>query len=539
MAAGKSESALSLVISLADRITGPLAKVTAGLKKLTAPITNLNKGFGEFSKVAGFGKIADAASGLGGAVKNVGSEAFALGAQFLAMAGAAGFALFTVIRGAVTAGDELAAMADHVGVNVDTYASLGYAARQADIDQEQFNGAIAKFSKNLGDAKANGGSLLTFLEKVSPALAQQVKGAKSTEEGLSIMTDAFVRLKDPAKRAALSAEAFGKSGVRVGDWLHQGSAAIQKQQGEYMRLAGSQEAFARNSSDLDNAMKDSEAAFDGVRAVLGGALFPVFTKLTKAVTEFIVAHRDGIQKWAENTAAAIQKWIDGGGIQRVIDGIGTLAAKIGSFVDMVGGWQNVLIAIAAVMAGPLISAIVAVIPAVYGLGVALLTTPVGWFILAIAAIAGSVYLIYKNWGGIVGFFSNAWDSIKKFLTGLGEIQQGILSLNIDTVMKGWTDLVDGFKGSLDALLTTMRFIPGIGQMLMLADASHAAFGTPTLPGAIGSVSLGADQAAGVNQSVETKVTVDFANMPKGTRVTQDSNSSQSIDLNLGYSMTAP
>lgn len=49
---------------------------------------------------------------------------------------------------------------------------------------------------------------------------------------------------------------------------------------------------------------------------------------------------------------------------------------------------------------------------IFRLGVAMLTTPVGWFIMGIAAIAGGAYLIYKNWDGISKWFTELWDKCK-------------------------------------------------------------------------------------------------------------------------------
>lgn len=40
-----------------------------------------------------------------------------------------------------------------------------------------------------------------------------------------------------------------------------------------------------------------------------------------------------------------------------------------------------------------------------GLGAAIAATPIGWLIAGVAAVAFGVYAIYKNWGSIVGYFS--------------------------------------------------------------------------------------------------------------------------------------
>jgi len=44
--------------------------------------------------------------------------------------------------------------------------------------------------------------------------------------------------------------------------------------------------------------------------------------------------------------------------------------------------------------------------------------PVGWIILAIAAIAAGAYLIYKNWGVVTHALSVAWGAIKDFFVGI-------------------------------------------------------------------------------------------------------------------------
>ncbi len=51
------------------------------------------------------------------------------------------------------------------------------------------------------------------------------------------------------------------------------------------------------------------------------------------------------------------------------------------------------------------------------LGAAIMATPVGWLLAAIAAIAGGGYLIYKNWEPIKLFFSDLWLEIKEAFAG--------------------------------------------------------------------------------------------------------------------------
>jgi hypothetical protein len=533
---------VSLIVRAVDKITGPLAKITAKLNGITAPMREggkrLRAAFGQFSEAAGLKTLANGFTGFGGAMKNVASEAFSLGARLFALAGAAGFAMFSIVKGAVDAGDELATLSDRAKVGVDWFASMRHAAAQADVEQEQFNGAIDKFVKNLGDMKANGGQFLSFLNKVSPKLAQQVRGAKNTEEAFSMMTDAFKRIDDPAKLAALGAATFGKAaGPAMANFLHQGSAAIQSQQLEYLRLAGSQEEFARGASELDNAMRETETAFMGLRSAALAPLMPVFAKLAKAVTDFIVKNRDGIRQWAEGAAQAIAKWIDGGGIERLVAGVKDLAATISRFVDMVGGWKVALGGLALFMAGPLISALVSVVPAVYALGAALLTTPVGWFLVAIAAIAGAAYLIYENWAGIRDFFTLTWDAILNMTHGFQLLVAGLMTWDLGKIIQGWTQSVYGLRTALASILSMVSVLPGGAAAIGLLNAvTPGGLAGMLTPGGA-EAARPAPPAAGL-QSTEARVSVDFSNLPAGARVTQDKRSTQPVDVSAGYSMAS-
>ena len=346
--AGKKEFPISLIVKTVDQATRPLHAITQRLQALTNnQFSKIFSRFGhdlkEFSEAAGFAKLGKGFSGFGGAVRNVGSEVLGLGARLFALAGVASFAFFRIVKGAIDAGDKLAETSQRWGVAVDFAAAFGHAAEKANVPQEAFNASMDTFVKRLGDAKAGGGPLLAFLKKVSPTLADQVKGAKTTEGALSILTDAFTKLKDPAKLAALSSAAFGRGSLQMAQFLKQGGAAIQGQMVEFLRLSGSQEAFAQSAAELDDALKDVEAAFMGLRSAAAGALFPAFKMLAGVVTEFVVKNRDGIKLWAEGAARAIQAWVDGGGFERLIANVRELASDVARLIDWIGGFKNALV----------------------------------------------------------------------------------------------------------------------------------------------------------------------------------------------------
>lgn len=501
------EYPLALVIRAVDKATGPLREINAKIKKFTDPLQKL-------SKDAGFPKLFEAFKGVGSAASKVGDEAGKLIMKFAAVAAAAGFAGYTILRSTVDAGDKLAEMAQRVGLSVDAYAQLQFAAAQADVEQEQFNAAMDQFNKRLGEAKAGTGPLLGFLNKVGPGLATQVKHAKTTEEAFGLMVKAFEAIPDPARRAALSAAVFGKSGLQMGQFLGQGSKAIEAQRKKFLDLAGSQEAFAKNSSDLDNAMRETSVAFDGLKNAAAAELFPALNELAGVLTRFLADNREGLRAWAKETGAAISAWVKGGGMERLIQSFKEIAATAGRVIDMVGGPAGLAAIFAGIQVLPLVASLgslaasfgsLAVAMAPFAIALAPVALAMAPFALAAAGLAAAGYQIYKNWEPLKQFFMDIADSIGRVITNMGGLKE-FASHPLQALSGVATDIGSTLFGNYE-------------------NNHRSAF-----------VGLPADVNGARPQSAPGgRLAVDFANMPKGTRVTPDKQGEKYFDLNLGYS----
>lgn len=523
---------LSLVIRAVNRAAGPLRAINAQINRVTGPVRALGASLTTLSNEAGLPKLVDGFKGVGTAAGRVGNEAFRLGARIAAIGAIASAALFSIVHGALEAGDELGEMSERTGTSVDFFASFRHAAAQADVSAEDFNSAMDKFNKNLGDMRAGGGPLLALLKKVGPGLAAQVKGAKSTEEALSFMTDAFDRIEDPQRRAALAAAAFGKSGLQMGQFLGQGSAAIQKQMVEYMRIMGPQDEFAKSAGALDNALRPLGVAFLSLRNVLASQLFPALTSLAKIATELYVAHREDIRKWANEVGRALNAWLAGGGLRRIIEDARALIDTVVNLVDKIGGWKNAALALAAIVSGPLLAAVASMTVAVIELGVALLTTPVGWVIAGIAALAAAVYLVYKYWGPF-----NDWMNTKVW----GPLGEGVMTAFgavKDFVAQTWDGIVSVIQIAWEKIKPIVDLIMEAVQLSPFGMAVEAGktLGAKLL-GETERTSLGAQQTASqLATRSQAHVTVDFNNAPRGTRVATKGDGGAQVDTSLGMTM---
>lgn len=69
------------------------------------------------------------------------------------------------------------------------------------------------------------------------------------------------------------------------------------------------------------------------------------------------------------------------------------------------------------------------------MGIAFMTTPIGWVVAGIAAIAGGAYLVYRNWDKIGPWFKNLWAKTKQIFSNFWAWVKGLFTWdNVLTVL---------------------------------------------------------------------------------------------------------
>lgn len=505
--------ALSVIIQAVDKVTAPLRAINERIKRITAPFQAIGNKFASLYSESGLPRLVTAFSSVGSAVGGVIKEVGALAAKITGVTALAAAGLFGIVNAATESGDATAKLAKRLKLTVDEFMSLQFAAEGAGISQEEFASAMDYFNKTMGAAKADTGPLVGLLKKVSPEFLRQMKAAKGNGAALDLMFGALARLEDPNKRATLAAAAFGRSaGAKMANMVEDGTASIAEMREEYLRLVGSQQKFTDGAEAQDDAMDALNATLTGVRNTVMAELFPAFTILTKSLTEFLVANRERIREWAANFARDLPARITA-----LIQGIRDLAASLQQFaaigarvVEFFGGFKVLLAAIAVIIGGQVILAIYNLATAFAALGIAMLTTPIGWILGGLALLAGAAALVIRYWEPITGFFKKLGDDIRYFV---GEGIDWVLAK-----IKAMGEFLRNPFGSIGG------FLSGV---LAPVKASRESGGGPLNIGQYPSI---------LRRNSEARVVVDFNNMPRGATVTPDPRGTAPLDLDVGYSM---
>lgn len=120
----------------------------------------------------------------------------------------------------------LGEVAQQLGVSTRDLQSYRYAASQAGISQEEMDKSLAKLTRTMGDAKAGGKAQVAIFKELGPAVEGAVVAGRSAGEVIPLIADALAKVKDPATRARVEVDLFGKAGQKLDTLLAGGSQGV-------------------------------------------------------------------------------------------------------------------------------------------------------------------------------------------------------------------------------------------------------------------------------------------------------------------------
>ena len=362
------------------------------------------------------------------------------------MTGIAGSGFIRGIKSAQEYANAIGDLADRLGVSTKFLQEQSYIAKMNASSSEEMTAAIENLSKQYGMLKSGTGSLYTSLQKISPALARQLQGAKSSEEAFNLMIKALRKVEDPARRVYLAQLAFGSAGKGMINIAEQSEESLENLRKE-AAAAGlvMDETSVKGAQDLGGELTVLQEHVRGIFNMFASKLIPILTPFIKRVTEWIKANREliatKIDKFVSQFADILSK-ID---LEMVLNAMSGFASVCLRVTDILAGLNKWVILLGVALASGLIcnvinlgSAILGLLKIIPGLntvlcvlkvsflklGAAILTTPIGWIALGIAAVVAAFVFLWNKCEGFRNFWTKTWDIIKKsaqfafdFITG--------------------------------------------------------------------------------------------------------------------------
>jgi phage tail tape-measure protein len=555
---------LSVVIRAIDRVTAPMRAIQGSIgrfdDRLRARFRNISDRLGVGPMTQGVRRLGSAlgdlgrrAAVVGGALAGVGAAAVGLGALAARslIATASEFERFQTILSTIEGSSEKANKAMTWVSNfaaktpyelaevTDNFVKL----RAYGIDPT--NGTL----KTLGDtAAAMGKPLSMAVEALADAMTGENERLK--EFGITAST--------VGKKITYSWQENGKTLTKTVDKTNRDLIRSTLEGIWSSRYGGAMEKLSGTWGGMMSNLKDQWARFKLLIMQSG-----VFEALRKRLEGFLkklekMAETGELKKLATVigtmlTDAITAVWNAGvylvtnweGIKKRTLELLGPVIWLCKTF-----GTANVAIgALAGIAALALVPSIYLTAVAFRHLGIAIMTTPLGWILGAAALIAVAAYKIYKNWGPITDFFKTWWQAVKDVFSAVGDFFSGI-----------WNDVRDGFKdGFINGIINLWKTLNPINLIVraftellpkvmaavapltqkmqtffrgLVPDwAKGALSGGKSDVLLMGAASVGQRGAAA--QQSHTRLTVDLNNLPPGSRVRADHTGRPDFELNQG------
>ena len=231
---------------------------------------------GEDKTAAAFRSVNNRAKNLERSFSGLSASVSGLATSFAGLLGVGALGSFS--KDLISLGDRLQKVSIQTGIAVEELEILQFAASQAGVGTDQLNAAVQKFSINVG--KAEDGTKLQA--DAFEALGISLKDASGNLKGQSTLfvevADAIAGIEEPAVKARLASDLFGRTGVELLALLNLGAVGI-ADYGETLREAGG--IIGKTASDDFSAFNDQ---MDLLNRSLRGKFVPTLVAVLPALT---------------------------------------------------------------------------------------------------------------------------------------------------------------------------------------------------------------------------------------------------------------
>src|SRR5660397_294837 len=361
----------------------------------------------------------------------------AAGAGFLALRNDAAELESRIEKTKIVFGEQTAVVKDWAKENAG---AMGLTSNEA-------AGLAANFGDLLipmGFTREAAAGMSTDVVGLSGALSAWTGGTKSAAEVSAILSQTMLGEREGLKELGISVTEADVSAQLLKD----GTSELTGNQPQQAKASATQKLIFDKSKDAQDAFSDStetlsekqlksKAAMAQVKETLGTALVPILSTVSGIVATIAGAF---------NSLP--------GPIQIAILAFAGILAVVGPLLLLVGPIAGIFTAIAAA------GGIAAIAVAAFGTVVAIATSPITLIIVAVLALAGAAYMIYKHWDGIAEFFGDLWGTIKDTTVRIWDYIKNFLSELWDGIKESFQLMWDTIKATFGAARSWIESVPG-------------------------------------------------------------------------------
>lgn len=227
----------------------------------------------------------------------------------------------------------LGEVAQQLGVTTKELQEYRYAASQVGLSNEEMDTALQKLTRTIGEAKAGSKAQATTFRELGVAIQDANGRVYTAGELIPKIADALSKIKDPATRARIEVDLFGRAGQKLDTMLAGGSQAVNELRDAAQKLgvvlSDRQIQSADETADKLSALKQvleariAGTVADNANAILG--LANAIATLSSRAMQFVA---DYPRLSAALAGAAIGARLGGAQGAAVGAGVGFVAGDV-------------------------------------------------------------------------------------------------------------------------------------------------------------------------------------------------------------------
>ncbi|AKG94526.1 tail tape measure-like protein [Paracoccus phage Shpa] len=330
---------------------------------------------------------------------------------------AAGAGIAMAVRSQLNAADQMSKDAQKIGIPVDELSRLRHAADMSGVSVGSLESSVRNLSRRMASSPQ-------AFQRLGIAVRNANGEMRPTSEVMAEVADRLTEMPDGAEKTALAMELLGRSGADLIPMLNGGADALRgmMQEADDLGIVITPE-MGRNAEQFNDNISRLTKQFSGLWTMISANLAPVLVRLSDMMVSLASRFRGlspATQQFISILAGAIVV------IGPVLSGLGLMIMT----------------------AGPLVAAMLKAAAAVKAVSMALLVNPIG---LAVAAIAGAVYLIYQQWESVGPWFAALWDSVKAIFGGFVDFVSSVFTGDMGAAVDALQAIWDGLKAFMQGV----------------------------------------------------------------------------------------
>lgn len=361
MAAAASAGALSVTITGVDRASAVFDRIGKAVQRTQAPFGRLARGVKALADASGVTRLASALGRVAQAARNTAGSLVALVPPLAALTGAASAAgVYRLADAWARFGAQLGRDAYRVQATVAGLHALQGAARLAGGSGEALTEGLRSLGDTLVDA-AGGRNMeaLGYLNLLGVALRDASGEVRTASDVLPELADRIARIRNPALQARVATQFLGGAAEALLPFLRRGAEGMREYEAMARRYGVVNERAAETAQRFRQAQTRLMLAGEGLFHSIAERLAPVLIPLLDRLSGWIAANREliaaGLGEWVERVAAALERWLKNGGLERLGESVADLARGIQSVVQWMGRWETAAVALGAVLTANLLA----------------------------------------------------------------------------------------------------------------------------------------------------------------------------------------